>query len=113
VGEIAEGATGVKENDPLLTERQAQHFPLAELAFVLGLLCWYFAYDPLPGRIPDGQWYETVLLVTTACGLVGAVGIGFGLYSLRRRRAIWAAWSSIFVNGGLVVLALVRIARWL
>jgi hypothetical protein len=112
-GEFAEGAILVKESDPFPTERRAQPFPLAVLALVIGLLSWFFAYDPLPGRIPDGQWYETVLLVTTACGVVGAIGVGFSLYSLRLRWTILAAWLSLIVNGGLVALALVRIVRWL
>ena len=88
--------------------------PLATLALIVGGICWCFAADPMPGRVRDGGWHETVVALSAVCGMIGAVGVGQGLYAIRRRhRPRWAAWAALAVNGGLVVLALVRIGRWL
>lgn len=88
---------------------------LATLALIVGVICWCFAADPWPpGRLPDGELHEFVVTLSAVFGMIGAIGVGQGLFAVRRRlRPRWAGWAAVLVNGGLVALALVRIGRWL
>jgi hypothetical protein len=87
---------------------------LAAVTQLVGLLFWLFATYPWSDRMRDGPGREIVLNLLALCAVVGAVGFGHGVAAVGgRHRPRWAAWASLLLNGGLVVVAVVRTARWL